>query len=108
MGLALSFSPFITGSAPLTTSVCTPRGPMGSAPRQSWQEFRKNSGTKEFKNSCPSLKERLQTRKGETENPEILRGESLTPSFLLLLPRTCPSTVKGSEVQAGQVLKRKV
>jgi len=46
--------------------------------------------------------------RGGNGSLRILRGETLTPAFFLLLPRTCPSTVKGSEVQAGQVLGRKV
>ena len=34
------------------------------------QIIRKKSRVQKFKKSCPSFKEKLKTRKGETENPE--------------------------------------
>ena len=80
--------------------VCTPHHQcLGMpVPDRAGRIIRKNSRVQKFKNSCPLLKENLQTRKGETKNPERWVPD----------PRTCPSTVKGSEVQAGQVLRRKV
>ena len=39
-------------------------------PDRAGRIIRKNSRVQKFKNSCPLLKENLQTRKGETKNPE--------------------------------------
>ena len=92
-------------SMPLTSRACTPRGTGELHPwREEAEELGRAPGLR-GQELLPFSREKLQTRKGRLRS---LRGEPLNPAFLLLLPRTCPSTVKGSEVQAGQVLRRKV
>ena len=96
---------FYTHSEPLTSRACTPRG---TGELHSWRKEAEELGRApglRVQELLPFSREKLQTRKGRLRS---LRGEPLNPAFLLLLPRTCPSTVKGSEVQAGNVLRRKV
>ena len=64
-GLARSYSPFFAGSAHLIASA---PGVLGTpVPDRAGRIIRKKSRVQKFKKSCPSFKEKLQTRKGETE-----------------------------------------
>ena len=78
---------------------------VGSTPEERGRITKKDSRTKSSR--TPGLHWKRSCRQGKGRQ-RILRGESLTPAFLLLLPHTCVSTMKGSEVQAGPVLRRKV
>ena len=96
-----------------TLRVCTPHLQGPTPQGNQWAPLlerrsrvtRKDSKTESSR--TPALHWKRSCRQGKGR-PRILRGESLTPTFLLLLPCTCLSTVKGSKVNAGQVLRRKV
>ena len=94
-----------TQSAPLTSRACTPRG---TGELHSWREEAEELGRApglRVQELLPFIESEAADKERETEKPERSVPEPCFP------PAAAPHLsfqVTGSEVQAGQVLRRKV